>query len=119
MEEGLSLFLPSKLLDHFKLKEVKELGNRTTKQMEYHLYLEEKNILPSGYERKEYESKGFYQEKTIRDFPIRGRGVFLKIRRRVWRHTKNKNKVIKSNYSFIAEGCKLTEELSDFLKYSD
>jgi hypothetical protein len=40
----------------------------------------------------------------------------LGIRRRRWRNKNDKSIEIKSDYSFIADGSKLTVELSDFLK---
>ena len=75
---------------------------------------EEKNILPVGVDSTQYESKGFYS-KLIQDFPIRGKAVFLKINRRVWRHKITKA-TITNNFTFIAEGSKFTKELADFLK---
>jgi hypothetical protein len=115
LDNPLSIFLPENLLTHFDLVKVNELGEVSSKQMIYHLELIEKNDLPIGYTRSDYESKGFYPAKTIQDFPIRGKAVYLVIQRRRWRD-KQRNKDIKSDYSFIAEGSKITEELSDFLK---
>jgi transposase len=83
--------------------------------MVYNIHLEEKNVLPQGYTNDDYESKGFHLPKTIQDFPIRGKAVYLIIKRRRWRH-KEHGKIIQSDYSFIADGSKLTEELSAFLK---
>jgi hypothetical protein len=60
--------------------------------------------------------KGFYTSKTIQDFPIRGKACYLVIKRRRWRLKVDKKVEIKSDYSFISEGSKLTAELSDFLK---
>jgi len=108
--------LPSGILDHFDVVEVKELGDVGTKKNCLYIYLDEKNQLPSGYDSNEYESKGFYERTYIQDFPIRGKAVYLAIRRRRWRNKADKLKEIKSDYSFIAEGSKLTVELSDFLK---
>ena len=82
----------------------------------FFIYLDEKNKLPSQYDASEYESKGFYDRIMIQDFPIRGKAVYLCIRRRRWRHKTDKTKEVKSDYSFIAEGSKLTVELSGFLK---
>ena len=73
-------------------------------------------MLPKGYNIDEYESKGFYEPKIIQDFPIRGKAVYLSIKRRRWRHKINKNEVIHTDYSFIADSSKITLELSDFLK---
>lgn len=71
--------------------------------------------MPTGYLRSDYESKEFLPSSRVQDFPIRGQAVYLVIRRRRWRHKVTK-KEIRSDYSFIAEGSKLTQELSDFLK---
>ncbi len=111
-----SYLLPSGILDHFDVVEVKELVDVETKKNCLYIYLDEKNRLPSGYDSNEYESKGFYERTYIQDFPIRGKAVYLAIRRRRWRNKNDKLKEIKSDYSFIAEGSKLTVELSDFLK---
>jgi hypothetical protein len=83
--------------------------------MIYHIELAEKNNLPKNYNRLNYESKGFYPEKTIQDFPIRGKTVYLVIKRRRWREKQSRIE-IKSDYSFTTEGSKLTIELSDVLK---
>ncbi len=83
--------------------------------MELMIYLDEKNILPPGYISSNYESKGFLPSSCVQDFPIRGQAVYLVIRRRRWRNKETK-KEIRNDYSFIAEGSKLTQELSDFLK---
>jgi len=112
----ISYLLPSGLLEHFDIVEVKELGEVQTKKICLYIYLDEKNQLPFGYDAKEYESKGFYERTYIQDFPIRGKAVYLGIRRRRWRNKTDKLQEIKSDYSFIAEGSKLTVELSDFLK---
>jgi hypothetical protein len=111
----LSTFLPDGLLSQFALKEVKELGLVKLKKVNFYFYLEERNILPSYYSSSEYESKGFFKEKLIQDFPIRGKAVYLVIKRRRWRH-KESGEEISSDCSFITDGSKLTKELSDFLK---
>ena len=36
-------------------------------------------------------------------------------KRRVWRKKKHPNITIKSDYSFVSEGSKLTKDISDFL----
>jgi hypothetical protein len=92
------------------------LGDIQTKKDCFFIYLDEKNILPKDYNINEFESKGFHEQALIQDFPIRGKAVYLGIRRRRWRNKTDKSIEIKSDYSFIAEGSKLTVELSDFLK---
>ena len=111
----LSAVLPEGFLDHFKIVFHQQLGNIKTKQMEFELHLDKQNRLPSGCSSSDYESKGFLPATRVQDFPIRGKAVYLLIRRRRWRHKQTK-KEISNDYSFIAEGARLTQELSDFLK---
>lgn len=108
-------FLPSLLLESFTVVHYHKLGNVQTKKMEFIIHLDEKNELPSGYSTSDYESKGFLPSSMVQDFPIRGQAVYLVIRRRRWRH-KLSRKEITNDYTFIAEGSRLTQELSDFLK---
>lgn len=112
----LQYFLPDKLIEHFAITEVQELGCISTKKMFIEITLEEYNKIQPSYDASQYESKGFYPPKSIQDFPVRGKAVYLQIKRRRWRHKELKNEVIYNDYSFIAEGSKLTKELSDFLK---
>jgi len=112
----LSQFLPTDLLSHFIVVAFKELGDLTTRKDCFYIYLDEKNNLPLGHDSSDYESNGFYNRTTIQDFPIRGKAVYLCIKRRRWRNKFDKAIEIKSDYSFITEGSKLTIELSDFLK---
>lgn len=111
-----SWFLPAGLLSHFDIVDFKELGDLQSKKDCFYIYLDEKNILPKCYDSNKFESKGFYERTIIQDFPIRGKAVYLGIRRRRWRNIKEKSITVKSDYLFIAEGSKLTVELSDFLK---
>ncbi|QMU64850.1 MAG: hypothetical protein GKR88_11480 [Flavobacteriaceae bacterium] len=114
--ELLASILPQDLLLHFDIVFFEELGDISVKKDAFHIYLEEKNILPEGYSKGNYESKGFISSKQIQDFPIRGKAVYLHIKTRRWRDKKTKKGATKNDYSFIAEGSKLTSELSDFLK---
>lgn len=109
------LLLPEGLLSYFDMVEVKELCRIKDKHTFYELHLEEQNVLHSGYNPVEYESKGF-TEITVQDFPLRGKDVFLVIRRRRWRHKLDPKQIVKNDYNFIAEGSRLTKELADFLK---
>ena len=116
MNDIIKLVLPKDLLDHFLVTKVLELCDIKTKEHIIEINLEEKNILPPRYSKNDYESKGFYPSKRVQDFPIRGKAVYLNIKRRVWREKQPPHTTIKSDYSFITEGSKLTKEISDFLK---
>ncbi len=110
-------FLPSLLLEYFDISDVSEKESEETKMKYLQIDMVEKNIIPSGYESSEYESKGFYNVKLIQDFPVRGKAVYLAIKRRRWRY-KTEHTEIHNDYTFIADGSKFTKELSDFLKYT-
>jgi len=114
-KEIISNFLPEGLLAHFSITEVLLLGDVADKKMFFEIYLEEENEILGGYDKSQYESKGF-TEITIQDFPIRGKAVYLKIKRRRWRHKQRPKEIIRNDFSFVAEGAGFTWELSDFLK---
>lgn len=114
-----SHFLPAHLLDYFTIITIKEEIDKSDNSLALYIELEEKNIVPPEYNSEDYESKGFYPTKAIQDFPIRGKAVYLLIKRRRWRHKINKNDGIHTNFTFMAKGTKLTLELSDFLKDTD
>ncbi len=116
METGvIGMFLPVGLLEHFRITEVLELGELSTKKMIYEIHLEENNMILGNYDANQYESKGF-TEVVLQDFPIRGKAVYLRIKRRRWRHKVKKNETIRNDFTFVAEGAGFTRELSDFLK---
>ena len=104
------------MLDYFNIVDFKELGDIAVKKDCFYVYLDEKNALPSVGNADEYESKGFNSRTLIQDFPVRGKALYLGIRTRRWRMKTDKSKEIKNDYTFIAEGSRLTAELSAFLK---
>jgi hypothetical protein len=108
-------FLPQGLLNHFSATMFQELCFLKDKTTYFQITLEEQNTILLPVDSSKYESKGF-TEVTIQDFPIRGKAVYLVIRRRRWRHKQNPKDIIRNDFSFIAEGSVLTKELSDFLK---
>ena len=65
-------------LDYFSIADVKESSTDIV------IFLEEKNEAPCEYSNKKVESKGFYDPVVVQDFPIRGKKLFLNIRRRRW-----------------------------------
>jgi hypothetical protein len=102
-------------MEYFQITNFEILCSVSTKKEYWLIDLEESNEIPKGYHASEYESKGFTESKLIQDFPLRGRGVYLRIRKRRWRDKKT-GAIIKRDFSFIADGSKFTKELSDFLK---
>jgi hypothetical protein len=117
--EIISYILPKSLLEYFVITKIEELEDTSLAGKKIQIHLEEKNEIPAVYDSSQYESKGFFPEKTIQDFPIRGKAVYLVIRRRRWRHKINQSEIHNNNYPLIASGSKMTQELSDFLKSID
>ena len=114
-QDIISHFLPVGLLSHFSITSVFTLCDVLIKKPFLEITLEEDNIILGDVDATQYESKGF-TEVTVQDFPIRGKAVYLKIRRRRWRLKSDPKEVIRNDFSFIAEGAGFTRELSDFLK---
>jgi hypothetical protein len=111
----ISHFLPKGLLEHFSIVDVFELCSIKEKGHYMEIILEENNKILKEVDATLYESKGF-TEITIQDFPIRGKAVYLKIKRRRWRLKDNPKIIIRNDFSLVAEGSGFTQELSDFLK---
>lgn len=113
-----SLLLPKGILEYFEITsiDVQEVDSEQAKGI--YIGLEEKNELRSTYSRDEYLSKGFVPSREVQDFPLRGFPVFLRISRRRWIHKKDK-RILQNDYTYIAEGSRITKEFSDFLKYGN
>ena len=97
--ELLGAILPQDLLLYFDIVFFEELGDLSVKKDTFHIYLEQKNMLPQGYSKSDYESKGFLNSKQIQEFPIQGKAVYLDIKTRRWRDKKTKKLEIKNDYS--------------------
>ena len=106
---GYRLLLPEGTLDYFNISAVKESSSEIV------IYLEEKNELPGEYSTVKVESKGFYDPVVVRDFPIRGKNLFLNIRRRRW-ILKDEGRYVSRNWKLVAEGSRMTHEFASFLK---
>jgi hypothetical protein len=92
-----------------------ELKSHKSDEETLHLYLEEQNIIPAEYTDQKLESKGFYNEVTLQDFPLRGRNVYLHIKRRRWlNHTTGT--VVYRDWSLVAQGTRITKDFAAFLK---
>ena len=57
-EDLLRLILPSEIFDYFDVIKVDVYDK------EVHLFVDEKNILPEGLLKRDYQSKGFYPCQT-------------------------------------------------------
>lgn len=109
MERNLLQFiLPEELLEYFELTDAQKTSES------YTFYLSENNIQPKEYTGQKLQSKGFFEEETVRDFPLRGKACFLKVKRRKWLN-ENTGKIIYRNWELVANGTCMTKEFSTFL----
>lgn len=106
---ALSLFLPSGILDYFSL--VSGISQETC----FILYLEEKSSIPSELSHLCLHSKGFLPEIEVQDFPIRGKAVYLRIKRRRWEDPVT-GQIYSRDWSLVATGTRITAEFGAFLK---
>jgi hypothetical protein len=107
--ELLRLILPEFLIENFNLTSFKNTEENL------HLYFEEKATAPKEFTSVELISKGFLDEITIQDFPLRGKFVYLHIKRRRWTN-KSTGEIIKRDWILVAKGTCMTQEFAAFLK---
>jgi hypothetical protein len=68
---GFELLLPEGVLDYFEITQVNQ------QEKEISIVLEERNVIPDEYQSRNLESKGFYEDSKVQDFPLRGKAVYL------------------------------------------
>ena len=107
--EILSMFLPSGMLDYF------DLVNHISQETCFILYLEEKSSIPQEYSHLHLHSKGFFPETEIQDFPIRGKAVYLRVKRRRWEDPAT-GQTYSRDWNLVASGTRITAEFGAFLK---
>ena len=105
----LDLIIPEGVSDYFKL------SSYSKDSTSIHIYLEEINSTPIEYASNKLQSKGFYDEITLQDFPMRGLDVFLHVKRRRWLNL-DINKVVYHNWDLVAKGTRITKDFASFLK---
>lgn len=103
------MMLPEVLVDYFEITKGEKKGEVL------HLYFTELNIIPEEFASDKLVSKGFHNEITIQDFPLRGFQVYLHISRRRWLNATT-NQVVSRDWDLVAKGTRLTSEFAAFLK---
>ena len=104
-----SLVLPAGILEYFTIV------NTVQTHEAHHIYLNEKSLIPEEYANDKLVSKGFYDEIKVQDFPIRGKAVFLLIKRRRWLNESTGN-IVARDWELVAKGTRMTKEFASFLK---
>lgn len=108
-EDLLRLILPGEIFDFFDVIKVDAY------EKEVHLFVDEKNVLPYGFNKWEYQSKGFYPEAIIQDYPLRDKAVFIHARRRKWQNVLT-SEILSNNFNLTEKGTRYSPGFASFLK---
>src|SRR5574344_2939415 len=108
----LRFILPAGMFDYLLMTEFKELTDKVE------IHFEEKNTPPEEYKDDKLESKGFYEEVRMYDYPMRGRSCILYIKKRRWLNP-TQNKYVSRNWKHMAAGTQISSEFASFLKAMD
>ena len=108
-DQFLRFIFPEGMFDYFELSDFKEKSDRVE------IYFEEKNIHPQEYATDNLESKGFYEQVRMQDYPMRGRSCLLFIKKRRW-FNHSTGKYVSRNWKLVAEGTQITTEFASFFK---
>lgn len=101
--------LPEGLSDYFDFDKVETVNGS------HYIYLTEKNIHPQEYSGDKLLSKGYFEEVSVRDFPLRGKPCFLRLKRRKWLNCST-GKIVFRDWNVVAEGTKMTREFAFFFE---
>ena len=105
----IEMILPEGIINYFEVTQfIKE-------ESIYSIYLREKNIPPNEFASDKLTSKGFFDEITVQDFPIRGKAAYLHIKRRKWIN-ETTGDIVFRDWNMVAKGTRMTHEFATFLK---
>lgn len=109
----LKTIFPEEITENFEFVDYRESPDR----LDY--WLDERGYMShEDYKKGTVREYGFEPECEIQDFPIRGKAVFLHIRRRKWRDVTD-GSVFTYNYDLTEQGSRLSPEFVAFLKGTD
>ena len=108
-EDLLRLILPGEIFEFFDVIKVDAY------EKEVHLFVDENNVLPYGFNKGEYQSKGFYPEAIIQDYPLRDKAVFIHARRRKWQNVLT-SEILSNNFNLTENGTRYSPGFASFLK---
>ena len=103
---------PDGMFDYFEFKDFKEKNDKVE------IYFEEKNIPTLEYINDKLESKGFYPEIIMYDYPMREKSCILYIKKRRW-YNHTQNKYVSRDWNLVASGTQISKEFASFLKAMD
>lgn len=106
----LKTVFPEFITENFEFTSCQESAER----LDYWL-VERGYMSREDYKKGTVREYGYTDERVIQDFPIRGKAVYLHVRRRKWRDTDD-GSIFTYDYDLAEEGSRLTSEFVAFLK---
>ncbi|MBL0302684.1 MAG: hypothetical protein IPQ23_13505 [Cytophagaceae bacterium] len=69
-QDLIQLLLPEGLFEYFEVVKVEKL------ESSFNIHIAERNLIPKEFGGQKLESKGYFEEESVRDFPLRGKACF-------------------------------------------
>ena len=101
--------LPEEMVEYFEVVKV----DKTKETLD--VTLEERDKGVDGYTPDQLRPNGFYEESTVRDYPVRGRKMTFHVKRRRWVETET-GKSVSKRWDIVAKGTRFSKEFAAFLK---
>lgn len=101
--------LPEEIFNYFEIVQV--FVNPTSVDV----HLDELNLPSPEYKDIKLISKGFHPAVIVQDFPLRGRAMFLHVRRRKWQ-VESTGEIVSNKWDTTAKGTRYTKGFAAFLK---
>ena len=101
--------LPEEMMECFEVVKVE----KTPQTLD--VTLEERDKGVEGYTCGSLRPNGFYEESTVRDYPVRGRKMTFHVKRRRWVEIST-GKSVSKRWDIVAEGTRFSKEFAAFLK---
>lgn len=111
VDDILSFFLPPIICKYFEVVRMED--NNREERLD--IWFDERKLLPAELDRGYYIAYGFTDYTEIQDFPIKGKAVWLHLRRRKWLNTSTRS-ITTRNWDFAFEGTSLSKDFALFLK---
>jgi len=107
------MLVPEEILACFEIESIEE--NLEDYVISLH---EKKTCLPKSiYRKKRAVLDGYLHPLELQTFPIKGKAVYLRLYRRLWKeHGKGGDRGFSNTYNFHHPGMKATKEFGAFLK---
>ncbi len=99
--------LPEEMVEYFEIVKVEK--SRQTLDVT----LEERDLGADGYARGQLRPNGFYEESTVRVYPVRGRKMAFHVKRRRWIDTET-GKSVSKRWDIVAKGTRYSKEFAAF-----